>query len=323
MTWIFGVSAFIGNGFVIGWRICPHPGRKQRSANRAQSILVTNLAIADGLMGVYMLIIASADVYYRDQYAYFAEAWQTSLICKFAGFLSVLSSEASVFFMTVISIDRGIAIIAPFSRLNLKTKGVAIVVTVVWMMSVLVSVMPVLVKGYFGNAFYGRSTVCLALPLTADRPAGWQYSVTLFLGVNCLAFIIMLICYSAIYITIKQSRKSADVAQRSGEIALAIRMGFLVFTDFACWMPIIIMGLLALGTDVTISPEMYVWTAVFILPLNSSLNPYMYTILTREVANRQRRKRQLTSAYSLNQSKGDLSAVEMNHHREVKGKNNL
>ena len=290
MTWILGISALLGNSFVIFWRVCPRSDR-DRGKTKAQSILVTNLAIADGMMGVYMLIIASADVFYKDMYAYYAEAWQTSAICKIAGFLAVLSSESSVFFMTVISIDRVIAVTAPFSRMNLGSKSVKIAVLIVWSCSLMLSLMPVLVRDYFGNAYYGRSTVCLALPLTADRPAGWQYSVALFLGVNCFAFSIMAICYTTIYIIVKRSGRSVThTANRSGEIQLAIRMAFLVITDLCCWMPVIIMGLLALTTDITISSDAYVWTAVFVLPLNSSLNPYLYTIVTRETANRGKRK---------------------------------
>ena len=61
------------------------------------------------------------------------------------------------------------------------------------------------------------------------------------------------------------------------QIKLAIRMALIVGTDFICWMPIIIMGLLSATGAAKIPADMYAWTAVFILPLNSSLNPYLYT----------------------------------------------
>ena len=61
------------------------------------------------------------------------------------------------------------------------------------------------------------------------------------------------------------------------QIRLAIRMAVVVGTDFICWMPIIIMGLLSATGAAEIPADMYAWTAVFILPLNSSLNPYLYT----------------------------------------------
>jgi len=44
-------------------------------------------------MGVYLLMIASTDVIYRDQYNRYALAWMDSWACKSAGFLAVLSCE--------------------------------------------------------------------------------------------------------------------------------------------------------------------------------------------------------------------------------------
>ena len=289
--WILGISALIGNGFVILWRLRPNQKKTRKSSSsESMSILVFNLAIADGLMGIYMLLIASADMYYRDVYIAYAEQWQASFICKMAGFLSVLSSEASVFFMTVISIDRFIAITLPFSSLHLSRKSALISVTIVWWLTGLLSIMPVLIRGYFGDEFYGRSSVCLALPLTQDKPKGWQYSVALFLGVNLVAFCIIFFCYTAIYVVVKLSAKSLTRSgtNQADQIEFTLRMAFLVGTDFICWMPIIIMGFLSLTGVAEVPPVAYVWIAVFVLPINSSLNPYMFTILTRELSKRRR-----------------------------------
>ncbi len=295
--WILGISAFLGNGFVILWRLRPH--QSQRS-NPVQEILVWNLAIADGLMGVYMLIIASADMYYRDIYIAYAEIWQTSLICKLAGFLSVLSSESSVLFLTVISIDRFLCITFPFGQIKLRRKSTTITAIAVWCFVFTLSLIPITIPSYFSNAFYGRSSVCLALPLTNDRPPGWIYSTAVFLGLNLISFTVIALCYIAMYTTVRMSSKR--VKSNSGvnreQIEMALRMSFLVGTDFICWMPIIIMGILSLTDSLTIPSIVYVWTAVFVLPINSSLNPYLYTILTREVARRKTKSKRYATSYS-------------------------
>lgn len=58
--WILGSVALGCNIFVIIWRI-----RIRSSPNKVSSLLILSLGCADCLMGVYMLIIASVDVYYR------------------------------------------------------------------------------------------------------------------------------------------------------------------------------------------------------------------------------------------------------------------
>ena len=304
--WLLGLSALIGNLFVIGYQLRPRAANKK---NKVGSILVSNLAIADCLMGVYMLAIASADIYYRDVYVFHAEYWQKSLQCKMAGLISLLSSEASVFFLTVLSIDRFLCVVFPLSQIRLRNSSVKITVAIVWILSLVLSALPVIAQDVFGDAFYGRSSVCLGLPLTAERPKGWEYSVALFLGVNMVAFCIMTVCYVAIYHT---ARTSARRVTKSGtneyQIKLATRMAFLIATDFCCWMPVIIMGYLS-QAGVFISGDVYAWTAVLVLPLNSSLNPYLYTFLTNEMSkknqvNKSKATESNTTASSLAASTG-------------------
>ena len=297
--WILGLSALLGNGYVVVMRMIPTSSKsKKRDMARVQDTMVGHLAIADSLMGLYMIIIASADVYYRNQYAYFAEEWQTSVLCKMAGFLSILSSESSVLFMTIISVDRYIGVVFSTSKVKLKPKTAKIAAYIAWSVTFAVSIIPVVARSYFGDAFYGRSTVCLALPLTTKRPPGWQYSVALFLGVNLVCFIIMIYCYFNIYTTAKSaaSQVGRNSETRKKEIKLAIRMAFLVFSDMCCWMPIIIMVILALTGVLHIPSISYAWIAVFVLPLNSSLNPYLYTIISNEMSKRQPGRNKVTPA---------------------------
>lgn len=312
--WMLGLSALLGNAFVILWRIKPQQQRTVRERNSIQSILVMNLAIADGFMGIYMLIIASADVYYRDIYSIYADQWKSSVPCKLAGVFSVLSSEASVFFLTIISVDRAYAIMLPFSMRKLGQKQLKIIIITTWTVNLLLSFLPIVPNPYFGNSYYGRSSVCLALPLTYETPPGYQYAIAL-LGLNLVAFVIMMVCYLGIFISVKMSSKSVNAVGkgRSKQIELATRMAFLIGTDLCCWAPIIIMGFVALSGVGFIPAEVYVWTAVFILPLNSSLNPYLYTILTREIS--KRKKKWPTTSFSRKQSDVIPSSSASTSHR--------
>lgn len=44
------------------------------------------------MMGIYLLIVAVVDTYYRDVYIAHDEEWRHSALCKFAGFISTFSS---------------------------------------------------------------------------------------------------------------------------------------------------------------------------------------------------------------------------------------
>lgn len=57
--WILGAISLVGNISVIFWRT------NVRITNQVHSFLITNLALGDLLMGIYLLIIAGVDAYYR------------------------------------------------------------------------------------------------------------------------------------------------------------------------------------------------------------------------------------------------------------------
>ncbi|KAJ8027087.1 hypothetical protein HOLleu_32124 [Holothuria leucospilota] len=294
--WLLGIAAVFGNGFVLIFRICRRDIFPHRDRNPAQAILIFNLAIADFLIGIYMLIIAGADLKFQNVYYQFSEHWQTSSLCKFAGFLSVVGSEASVMFLTVITVDRFQGVVFPFSRKKLRFKSTLLVAGCVWTLAIIISGLPLIPFPYFGESYYGRSSVCLALPLTPEYRPGWLYSIFVFLVFNFLSFSVMLVCYVIIYVKASKSlRFRGNVNSMSDrQVQIAMRMFFLVFTDMACWMPVIIMGMLSQSRVVTISGEVYAWTAVLILPVNSALNPYLYTFFIKAT----RRKSQSVRSHS-------------------------
>ena len=87
---------------------------------------------------------------------------------------------------------------------------------------------------------------------------------------------------------------------------MAAKMGLIVGTDLLCWLPIIVMGILA-QCNVTIPVEMYAWSVVFILPINSSLNPYLYTVSSC-VADRRREQMSTVTTAKRN---GTLATLPM------------
>lgn len=134
-------------------------------------------------------------------------------------------------------------------------------------------------KSYFHDQFYARSGVCLALHITNKNPAGWEYSVAVFLFLNLIAFIIIVSCYVYMYKVVldSQRRMSQVRSKQVRERQIGRQMAMIVGSNFLCWFPIIIMGLMAIN-GYRLPATVYSWTAVFVLPLNSATNPIVYTL---------------------------------------------
>ena len=331
--WTIGIFAILGNLFVMAWHCIKHKTRHRKNhgqKNDVQVLLIQNLAASDLLMGVYMLIVACADAFYGHFFPSYADSWRSGPLCKLAGVLSIVSSEASVFFVTLISIDRFMAIWSSFGQWQVSKKAATGTLVLLWIFALLLSIIPTLFSGVEPD-FYDVSEVCIGLPFVrslkfvnttniiyeydldqtsldtssareaiyneayhsfeSSQSPGLFYSIALFLGLNLACFIIVALCYLGIFIIYKHSKRQVGMSNLNQQLNLAIRMGLIVLTDFACWMPIVVLGILVQSSALTISPVVYVYIVVFVLPINSAVNPFLYSVAFI-IADYRRKKKQ-------------------------------
>ena len=115
-----------------------------------------------------MLILAAADVIYGDYFPSYSDQRRHGPFCKVASTQSILSSELSVFFITLISFDRFQGIKYPFSSNRLRRKSGKICIAVIWSVGLLMSVIPTALSGVFPDV-YEVSGVCVGIPIV-KRP---------------------------------------------------------------------------------------------------------------------------------------------------------
>ncbi|XP_063239616.1 leucine-rich repeat-containing G-protein coupled receptor 5 [Bacillus rossius redtenbacheri] len=264
-VWIVFLLAMLGNGTVVFVLIF------SRSKMDVPRFLVCNLAAADFFMGVYLGFLAVVDASTLGEFRMYAIPWQMSAGCQLAGFLGVLSSELSVYTLAVITLERNYAITHAMhlnKRLSLKHAGY--IMACGWGFSVVMAVLPLL-----GVSEYRKFAVCLPFETTTG-PASLAYVVFLMF-VNGVAFLILMGCYLKMYCAIRGSQ-----AWNSNDSRIAKRMALLVFTDFICWSPIAFFSLTAAFGLQLVSLEQAKVFTVFVLPLNSCCNPFLYAILTKQ-----------------------------------------
>nr|KAG5687712.1 hypothetical protein BaRGS_024191 [Batillaria attramentaria] len=125
--------------------------------------------------------------------------------------------------------------------------------------------------------FYGQTGICLPLPITRRPFPGQQYAFGVFVIFNFFLFVLIGAGQLFIYYAIRSTSMATNTKRRKQDMAIARRLFLIVFTDFCCWFPIGLMGLLA-SQGIPISGEVNVWAAIFILPVNSAINPFLYTL---------------------------------------------
>ncbi|KAL8566852.1 hypothetical protein ACOMHN_008709 [Nucella lapillus] len=130
--------------------------------------------------------------------------------------------------------------------------------------------------------------ICIPLPITRHQFTGQNYAFSIFIILNFIIFLFIAVGQVLIYGAIQQARAAARSGHRGKDLTIARRLLLIVLTDFCCWFPIGAMGLLAQG-GVPIPGRVNVWAAIFVMPLNSALNPFMYTL--NELINQWKKRR--------------------------------
>nr|XP_013796433.1 PREDICTED: thyrotropin receptor isoform X2 [Apteryx mantelli mantelli] len=264
VVWFVNLLAILGNIFVLFILLTSH------YKLTVPRFLMCNLAFADFCMGLYLLLIASVDLYTRSEYYNHAIEWQTGPGCNTAGFFTVFASELSVYTLTVITLERWYAItFAMHPDRKIRLRHALAIMLGGWLSCFLLALLPLV-----GVSSYSKVSICL--PMDTETPVAEAY-VVFVLICNIIAFVIICACYIKIYITVRNPQyKSGDK-----DTKIAKRMAVLIFTDFLCMAPISFHALSAIMSKPLITVTNSKILLVLFYPLNSCANPFLYAIFTK------------------------------------------
>ena len=149
---------------------------------------MTNLSLSDFLMGVYLVIIGTADELYRGRYLWHEQDWKGNAMCTLAGFISLPSNEVSAFMICLITVDRFLVLHFPFSEFHFKGRSAIIASGLAWLSGLLLAAVP-LFSVFSHWRFYGHTGICIPLPVTKRTFDGKGYSFRLMIVFNFILFV--------------------------------------------------------------------------------------------------------------------------------------
>ena len=133
------------------------------------------------------------------------------------------------------------------------------------------------VKGYFG--YYGSSGLCIPrFYRTTGDTSDINTLSSVVITFNFVAMVYIAACYTAVFKRTTKQRvdQSNSKAQQRRQRHTQRKITALILTDMCCWLPICIMTFLSMA-GVSLEPAAYAASAVILLPINSSINPIIYT----------------------------------------------
>ena len=306
--WLVAFIVLIGNTCVIAFTSRGLKKADVSASNKCQQLIILNIAIADIMMGIYLFSISANNVAFSGVYNFEIDKyWRYGLLCHVAGMFAAISSETSCFLMVLLTTFRLNSVARPFaSRGATTTFHWKFAIAGAWIASFILAFVPVmwfyLATGAFTpervdefDAFlvglsrddaldlvenipfyYSATSVCLPRFYSNTNTRMWPYTCAV-ITINFISFGYIGIAYIFIY---KRSSQQLMKNERSEQISTRMqrRIARIILTDCACWMPICVMSYLALA-NVSLSDFAYIITAGLLLPINSALNPFLYSSL--------------------------------------------
>ena len=272
VIWVIGTISVISNILSVIWHF------NSNNKNKAIKALIINLSTADLIVGFYLIAIAVANAYFAGTFNVNHEIWLRSGVCLTSSFLISLSTLMSTFILFLITLDRYLYLVYPFDDIRLSYSGLIIALLSFWIVSIVFTGLPIIYSfnqpSY--NRLYENNAACLPSNIKNLYMLAW---LLVYCGITLTIWIVISIMYLVIIITITKSRKATNRQITKFEKIVMAKMITIVATDLICWLPfyvVLINGLVHLEVDTHTLP----FIAVLSLPLNSCINPILYTMFT-------------------------------------------
>ncbi|XP_040901099.1 opioid receptor, delta 1b isoform X1 [Toxotes jaculatrix] len=240
----------------------------------ATNIYIFNLALADAL-ATSTLPFQSAK--------YLMSTWPFGeLLCKVVIAIDYYNMFTSIFTLTMMSVDRYIAVCHPVRALDFRTPAKAKLINVcIWILSSAVGV-PVMIIAVTKVTDKGNTACTLTFP----KPE-WYWDTVMKICVFIFAFVVpvlvITICYGLMILRLKSVRLLSGSKEKDRNLRRITRMVLVVVAAFIiCWTPIHIFIIVKTMVDID-HKDLFVmasWHLCIALGYtNSSLNPVLYAFL--------------------------------------------
>ena len=254
----------------------------KKSKKQTQIYSAACLPFFHAWVGVYLLTIAFADWHYKENYVGLEMSWRNSIPCRLASFLILVSMMASPVILCIVMVTRFCVIKWPmtskFKDKSFVKKVMEIsLTTVICFCIILIST----ILSLIGNL--GFTGICIPL-FTSNTCSLPLLVTTLFIVAvqfSCFVTIVILSILS-IHILKNGEKCTATKIKNRKYRKVSHKLLMAILTNFCCWIPSSSVFLLPLfGYQVPYN--LLNWITVIVVPINSVLNPIIFTILSPEM----------------------------------------
>ncbi|XP_034448682.1 somatostatin receptor type 5 [Hippoglossus hippoglossus] len=235
------------------------------------NIYILNLAIADELFMLSLPFLAVQNTMQSWPFGFF--------MCRLVMTVDSINQFTSIFCLTVMSIDRYLAVVHPIVSSKWRRPRVAKLVNgTVWALSFLV-VLPVVI---FANIQKAGGTCNISWPQPTNIWSAAFIIYTSTVGFFC-PLLIICICYLLIVFKIRSSGKkvhATSVKRRKSERKVTRMVVIVVAVFVFCWLPFYVLNIINLLVSLPSDYQGLYYFVVLLSYANSCANPIVYGFLS-------------------------------------------
>ena len=125
--------------------------------------------------------------------------------------------------------------------------------------------------------YYSQTSVCMPRFYVAYGESSWEFTLAM-ITLNFISFVFIAVSYFTIYKDFTSSSANLETNRPNNQTTIMQkRIARIIATDFCCWIPICVMAFVRLGVE--FSDIAYQISAAMLLPINSAMNPILFSSL--------------------------------------------
>ena len=276
LCWLIAILAFVLN--IISFLLHNKPFTLHKN-----TFPTGYLALVDWCFGIYLLIIASADLYYKANYIGYELIWKGHFICKAAAFFALTSMMVSPMILCLMMVARYCVVHWPMTSKYKSKDYVKRLVEVFLIVGLYLCI--IFISGVFGILGKNMPTgICLPVYISEDKALFiLLISLVVFLVQICCLFLILILSF-LLLTALKRMEHVTDLQNRNTKSVktLVKHLSLVIVTNMCCWIPSDIVLILALA-GYHVSNQLLRWVILIVIPINSVLDPLLFTIFTPEM----------------------------------------
>ena len=251
---------------------------KRKLHHEVFNIIVFYINMGDLLCGMYLTILWIADAIYGDRFIIMRHKWKNGFPCYLSFAFILFSSLILPYLLSLLSVARLMVVVFP---LHSKFKSSRFVFKCIMVGVFLISLIVLGAEIPFTLGQEMHTNLCS--PFMDPTAAAFEVKLLTWLVAiwQIVTFLLISVVYNFLIISLKKMDRTDFISPKRMDKYVILQLTFVTVSNVFSWFPSSVLFITSLY--LTRYPKrLPLWTTVAIMPLNSIINPFVFTYITRK-----------------------------------------